>query len=298
MSRTYARTRIGNRGGGSTRIRLDRKHLGAICVDDTEIGFDLGYETEPLGNLCLCRVHTGIVNQDLPGDGELACGPGQVMSLGGPDRPLSGHVENARYLVVTFNPNLLDRVAAVGPGHRPQPVRLTGTQPTSPAAGRFIVGVVDYLRDILLAQPAPSPLVAATAGQYLAASVLNAFPNSALIDPTIEDRHDSTPALLRRALAYVDDNAHNDISVTDIADAIFVTPRAVQYMFRRHRNCTPMEYVRRVRLHHAHLELLEGDRTKCSVATVASRWGFAHTGRFAVQYRQVYGRSPHETLRG
>ena len=29
----------------------------------------------------------------------------------------------------------------------------------------------------------------------------------------------------------------------------------------------------------------------------AQRWGFAHTGRFAVLYRQTYGQSPHTTLR-
>ncbi|WP_156763149.1 AraC family transcriptional regulator, partial [Mycobacterium sp. E787] len=33
------------------------------------------------------------------------------------------------------------------------------------------------------------------------------------------------------------------------------------------------------------------------VTQIAARWGFAHTGRFAVLYRQTYGQSPHATLK-
>jgi hypothetical protein len=32
------------------------------------------------------------------------------------------------------------------------------------------------------------------------------------------------------------------------------------------------------------------------VTGIAARWGFAHTGRFAVLYRPMYGQSPHHTL--
>jgi transcriptional regulator GlxA family with amidase domain len=71
----------------------------------------------------------------------------------------------------------------------------------------------------------------------------------------------------------------------------------LQYMFRKHRDCTPLEYLRRVRLHDAHLDLLTGNRATNTVSEVARRWGFGHLGRFAVHYREHYGESPHETLR-
>jgi transcriptional regulator GlxA family with amidase domain len=85
--------------------------------------------------------------------------------------------------------------------------------------------------------------------------------------------------------------------VADIADAVRVTPRAVQYMFRRHLDITPLQYLRRLRLHCAHQDLLAADPTIDTVAGIAARWGFAHTGRFAALYRQTYGQSPHTTLR-
>jgi transcriptional regulator GlxA family with amidase domain len=68
-------------------------------------------------------------------------------------------------------------------------------------------------------------------------------------------------------------------------------------MFRRHLDTTPLQYLRRIRLHYAHHELLAADRRNDTVTAIAARWGFMHTSRFAVFYRQTYGRSPHVTLR-
>jgi transcriptional regulator GlxA family with amidase domain len=69
-------------------------------------------------------------------------------------------------------------------------------------------------------------------------------------------------------------------------------------MFRRHLDSTPMAYLRRVRLDQVHHDLVTGDRWTTTVTAAAARWGFAHTGRFAVLYRETYGQSPHVTLRG
>jgi AraC-like DNA-binding protein len=71
----------------------------------------------------------------------------------------------------------------------------------------------------------------------------------------------------------------------------------VQYLFRRQLDTTPTEFMRRVRLHRAHQELQDGERSNTTVTEIAQRWGFTHRGRFAVLYRQTYGQSPHTTLR-
>ena len=41
---------------------------------------------------------------------------------------------------------------------------------------------------------------------------------------------------------------------------------------------------------------MAGTPSAITVTEIAQRWGFLHTGRFAVLYRQIYGRSPHTTL--
>nr|WP_257019638.1 hypothetical protein [Streptomyces sp. TLI_235] len=68
-------------------------------------------------------------------------------------------------------------------------------------------------------------------------------------------RRDATPATLRRAMAFIDDNAHLDLTLADIAAAAYVTPRALQDSFRHHTGSTPPAHLRRVRLARAHGDL-------------------------------------------
>jgi AraC-like DNA-binding protein len=245
----------------------------------------------------LCRVIRGGVEKHVDRHEPAVFGPGDVGALGIADgSPLAGRVHPSRYNHLILEPELLSRCATGAPGEGP--VRLQGSAPVSPAANRHLGDLIEYVRrsaaNPMLGQ---HPLLVASIEAHVAATLLAVLPTTALLDLTPADRRDATPVLLRRAIAFIDDNAHTDIALADIANAIYVTPRALQYMFRRHRDCTPMEYVRRVRLHHAHRELLAGDRMSTTVGDIARRWGFGNMGRFAVHYRQMYGQSPHTTLR-
>lgn len=102
---------------------------------------------------------------------------------------------------------------------------------------------------------------------------------------------------MRRAIAFIDEHAHDDITGAQIAAAAGVTVRSVQLAFRRHLDITPLGYLRRVRLHHAHRQLATADPQHESVTAVAYRWGFANPSRFAACYRQAYGVLPSHTLR-
>jgi transcriptional regulator GlxA family with amidase domain len=113
------------------------------------------------------------------------------------------------------------------------------------------------------------------------------------VEPTAEQ-----PVLLRRALTFIHDNAHRDITLSDIAASVNVTPRSVQYTFRRHIGSTPLEYLRSLRLSHAHRELQAADPSVDTVMAIAGRWGFGHAGRFSSMYKQTFGHSPSRTLRG
>ena len=104
------------------------------------------------------------------------------------------------------------------------------------------------------------------------------------------------PETLKDAVSFIHRHAAGDVSINDVAAAVHLTPRAVQYLFRRQLGTTPTEYMRRVRLNRAHHDLIAGAPSTTTVTEIAQRWGFAHTGRFAVLYRQTYGQSPHATL--
>lgn len=104
-------------------------------------------------------------------------------------------------------------------------------------------------------------------------------------------------AVLRRAITFIDENADREITLSDIAAAVNVTPRSVQYAFRRHLGTTPLEYLRRVRLDRAHRELQTADPSRDTVMGIAGRWGFSHAGRFSSVYKRTFGTAPSETLR-
>jgi AraC-like DNA-binding protein len=184
-------------------------------------------------------------------------GPGSVYFAVQPGYPYAATMEQTVLEQAVLDAAVLSQVAGTAPGRRPQPIRFTGYQPATSRDAQAWKDTYAYARDTVLARPdaALHPLLAAATARLLAATALAVFPSNALTDPTIEDRHDAHPATLRRAIAFIDENAHTDISVADIAAAACVTIRAVQLAFRRHLDTTPLAYLRRVRLGHAHDEL-------------------------------------------
>ncbi|WP_242682332.1 AraC family transcriptional regulator [Herbiconiux sp. SYSU D00978] len=139
-----------------------------------------------------------------------------------------------------------------------------------------------------------SPLVRLSAFRLLTVSAIEAF----------GDRHRAVepqaalPDAVRRARAFIDDNAHTAITVDDVARAARMSTRGLQWAFRRHLDSTPTEYLRRVRLEGARQDLLAADPDgDASVESIALRWGFAHSGRFAGYYQDAFHERPSATLK-
>jgi transcriptional regulator GlxA family with amidase domain len=100
---------------------------------------------------------------------------------------------------------------------------------------------------------------------------------------------------VRRAEAYIDERAHEPISVADLACHVGVSTRALFLGFRKYRGTTPMRYLAEVRMARVHDELSQGRLAGETVRDVALRWGFAHLGHFSARYRQKYGELPSQT---
>ncbi|WP_040796022.1 helix-turn-helix transcriptional regulator [Nocardia higoensis] len=293
----YSPMRIGNDSSRESSARIRRDTLGSVSVDVLDLGFDMRYSTEPLHKVCLCTVRSGVIEESDRRSGDEVFVPGDVGLLTPPDVNFSGVVRAASYTLTMFDTALLERVASAA--GRPAPLRFEGHRPISLAAGRRLAHVIDHLRG-LAADPltASSELAAAAAADYLAVTVLETMPTTALLEPTATDRNDAHSDTVRRAVAYIETHLRDDISVADIAAAAYVTPRALQLAFRRHLDTTPLGYLRRLRLAAAHEKLAAADRGDgTTVTAVASEWGFTHPGRFAIAYRDLYGQAPLATLR-
>jgi AraC-like DNA-binding protein len=203
----------------------------------------------------------------------------------------------ARFDVVSIDTKLLRKVAAERQVPVPPQLQFLSSHPRS----RTVVGTwhraLDYvIASFGFADTAHRPLMVAAAGQLLAAALLECFPSNVTAGQDLLG-NPAVPQSFKDAVSFIHHHAGHGIGVNDVAAAVRLTPRAVQYLFRQQADATPMEYLRRVRLHRTHLELMSGDRSTTTVTSIAQRWGFAHTGRFAVLYREVYGQSPHTTLR-
>ncbi|ADT96834.1 helix-turn-helix transcriptional regulator [Mycolicibacterium gilvum] len=298
LVRAYTKMSIAAGQGESPSARIERRWLGSVTFDELELDFHMSYDAAPLGRICLCRVHDGRIEENFIGEEPDVFAPGEVALLSPPELPYSGRVCGATFDLTMFDTALLDRVAAPANGRADQGIRLTGHRPVSPQAQQRLSDAIDYVRTVVRSDGLEAtPLVASTTASMLAAVVLHTLPSNASLEPTTTDRLDAKPALLRRAIAFIEGNADSDVALGDIAASIHVTPRALQYMFRRHLEMTPMEYLRRVRMDHAHRDLLQADPATTTIQMVASRWGFGHTGRFASMYRDAYGRNPSDTLR-
>ncbi|MGD9515471.1 helix-turn-helix transcriptional regulator [Mycolicibacterium sp.] len=298
LVRAYTKMSISSEDGERASALIDRRWLGPVSYDELRLDFHMSYDAAPLGRICLCRVHEGCIEEDFIGEPQDVFVPGDVALLSPPELPYSGRVCEASYDLTMFDTALLDRVATPDRGRSAGSVRLLGHRPVSPEAQLQLNSAIEYVRTVVHSDgPAPTRLVASTTASMIAAVVLSAFPTNAASEPTALHRIDAKPPLLRRATAYIEGNADADIALADIAGSVHVTPRALQYMFRKYLDMTPMEYLRRVRMDHAHRELIKADAGQTTVQIVAARWGFAHTGRFAAMYREAYGRNPSDTLR-
>lgn len=197
----------------------------------------------------------------------------------------------------------LDAVARVGSENSELDavdVRFGTITPRSASLARYWTNLVDHVDRAVLAHDElmASPLVRGEALRQLAAGILVVFPNSTLDPGPGSVRHAAEPATVRRAMEFMDAHAHEDVSIVQVAEAARMGPRGLQAAFRRHREQSPLDYLRQVRMERAHHELLAGDPTRGdTVGGIAARWGFANAGRFSMDYRRAYGRSPRDTLR-
>ncbi|MDX1883860.1 helix-turn-helix transcriptional regulator [Mycolicibacterium sp. 120270] len=281
-------------------LSLSRTHLGIgpVAINEIRQVGHVRLSADPIDKAIVVWVTRGTVSSRCDGLAGRAAA-GEITVLAQHDLPARTELHDLNQTSLVMDPSLLARAAGGDPGgDAVSPIRFLSFAPKDPAAGNLWKQSVRTVRTLLSSDSVATPLVLGNASRLLAAVTLAVFPHSTGVGARAADRTDHHPVLLRRAVEFIEANVYRDIGLTDIATAVHLTPRAVQYMFRRHLDTTPTQFLRQVRMNHAHQDLLAGARPHDTVTAIAARWGFMHTGRFAALYRQTYGHSPHATLRG
>ena len=130
--------------------------------------------------------------------------------------------------------------------------------------------------------------------QFIISELLLCHPHN--YTKALERRNRSiAPRDVKRAIEYMHANLEAALTIERIAATAGVAGQTLFKHFRDTYGISPMRYVRNLRFERAHEELLKAGAGS-KITEIAFRWGFAHLGRFAVEYRQRFGESPSETL--
>jgi AraC-like DNA-binding protein len=279
-------------------LALERLDAGPFRLDRAEIEADVAFGFETKDEYFVSRVSRGGLRVIQPGVDESLV-RGELALIARPGVESITEISGFGQTVVTLKSAALREAAGLQPDE--ELPTFTSVRPANPAMARTWHRAVEFLSEMLAGDPgvAAAPLVIGSTNRMLAGLLLATFPNTAVAPSADSDGHDARAAgTIHRAISFIDSNADLDIGITDIAFAAGVSPRAIQLAFRRHLDCTPTDYLRRVRLDQAHRELVEAvPGSGVTVTEVAYHWGFSSPSRFAERYRAAFGRSPSQTLR-
>jgi AraC-like DNA-binding protein len=104
------------------------------------------------------------------------------------------------------------------------------------------------------------------------------------------------PYHLRRAEEYICENLGNPITRDQLAEVSCCSIRTLSRSFEKKYGIGPMAFIKQRRLDAAYLELLSAKPDTTTVTQVAINYGFAHTGKFAIEYGKAFGESPSTSL--
>ena len=105
----------------------------------------------------------------------------------------------------------------------------------------------------------------------------------------------SVPRTLSLSLSAMRAAPDRPLDLTALGAISRVSPRTLQRHFRVFLGKTPQAVLQDIRFERARRDLLRASST-ATVTDIALRCGFAHLGRFSIEYRKRYGEKPLETL--
>lgn len=103
--------------------------------------------------------------------------------------------------------------------------------------------------------------------------------------------------VMHRFRQLVDEYLEQPLYIPQICRMIGVSQRTLRMCCEEHLGMAPKRYLLLRRMHLVRRALREAAADAASVTTVATRYGFWHLGRFAIEYQSLFGESPSATLR-
>ena len=103
--------------------------------------------------------------------------------------------------------------------------------------------------------------------------------------------------IIRRLIDKIEQHEIEILSIEELVQAVDVSERTLRNIFLDFYGVPPRRYFFVKRLHQARAMLQEADPACTRVTAVAAQFGFWHFGRFARDYRRLFGEPPVQTLK-
>jgi AraC-like DNA-binding protein len=284
--------------GGRVDAELNRGRFGSLTVCTLRYGAEVHIEPDRLQDFMLVQV-------PLRGRACIECGDERVnanpdcAAVIAPNRPLRLHWEaGCEQLLLKIPRGTLEAIgqrafgdAATRPLDFSPALRLDN--PIGAVWRSMMTGLIHLLPTLDDGAPRPPAAWLEHMEDSLILHLLYNQPN------TWQTQSGQTPAVPRRltlAETYMRDHLSAPLTLTDIARHAGASATALTRLFQEHRDTTPMNALRALRLDTARQQLKTN--ATASVTEVALGVGFGHLGRFSEYYRERFGELPRETRRG
>jgi AraC-like DNA-binding protein len=282
-------------GPGPFRARLTRIALLQLRLSAAE---------EQLPRILLLAVPPGTILVALPGAGEpapvlggISMGPGEIMTLGPGQRLHMRSRGPYGWGAIWLPVSELVRYGSVMTGSAFAVPCGAVRWRLQPAIGRHLrrlhsaaIGAVETR--------SRAPIDGETAHgleQQLIEALVECLSNGSAIEAAPATRRHQDVALRLEAL--LEAEPERAFRITEICRALGILAQTLHLSCEEQLGMGPSEYVRRRRMQLVHRALRRGNPDTPSIAGLARRYGFRGLGRFAADYRALYGELPSATLR-
>lgn len=126
---------------------------------------------------------------------------------------------------------------------------------------------------------------------FLAQAYLCAFFNVLSLEKTISttQKSDYENSYVQSAVDFIKQNYNNEITVQDVANWVNIDRSYLFNLFKKERNCSPLEYLTNYRIAKAKELLAQTDYT---VETICYSCGYVNIVTFSKAFKRVTGKSP------
>lgn len=288
--------------GGSQQLlsRMYHAQHGNLALNLLDYGGDVTIDPERLDSFFLLQmpVHGGAVIEC--GHHHFDSSPG-VASLVSPTLPLRMRWSDCPQVLLRIERAAIERHCARHFGTEER--RVVEFEPAfnlTSASGMCLLPLLSLLANALSdpAHPLRNPL----AYEQFESTVLNALVYGQVNNARSgarPSRGPLAPFYVKRVEEYIRSHLHEPLTIELLAEFAGVSASTLFSGFRNCHGVSPMAWVRQLRLERVRDELRGAAAADPgSVTEVALKWGFAHLGRFAMEYKRAFGESPSVSLRG